>query len=143
MSKISRREFLKVAGAGAVALSVPSIWIKKAYAQDYAGIKWQPSPDELKKWRQFEGETVYVLTENTPPSVGIRGAAEDFTKLTGMKAEFTLEVMDPLKEKIFLDLRGGNPQFHVNYAQPRPIGCVISEYWTPVNKFVDVKTANR
>lgn len=140
MKKMNRRDFLKVAGAGAVALSVPNIWTKRAGAAGYEGIKWQPSADELQKWRQFEGETVYILTENTPPSIGIRGAKEDFTKLTGMKAEFTLEVMDPLKEKIFLDLRGGEPKFHVNYAQPRPIGCVISEYWTPVNKFVDVKT---
>ncbi|UCF92622.1 MAG: extracellular solute-binding protein [Desulfobacterales bacterium] len=140
MKRISRRDFLKTTGATAVALSFPSILTGKAQAAEYAGINWKPSADEIKKWRQFEGETVYVLTENTPPSVGIRGAASDFTKLTGMKAEFTLEVMDPLKEKIFLDLRGGDPKFHVNYSQPRPIGCVICEYWTPINKFVDVKT---
>ena len=140
MKNFSRRDFLKTTGAAAVALSFPNVLTKPAEAAEYAGINWKPTADQLKKWRQFEGETVYVLTENTPPSVGIRGAASDFTKLTGMKAEFTLEVMDPLKEKIFLDLRGGDPKFHVNYSQPRPIGCVICDYWTPINKFVDVKT---
>ena len=140
MSKMNRRDFLKIAGAGAVALSTSGLWTGRSHAAEYAGIKWTPTAEELKMWRQFEGETVNVLTENTPPSIGIKGAAGDFTKLTGMKAEFTLEVMDPLKEKIFLDLRGGDPSYHVNYSQPRPIGCVISEYWTPINKFVDVKT---
>ena len=145
MKKMSRREFLKAAGATTIAtaaLSAPTVWVKNAAAQkkEYMGSLWKPSPQQDKLWKQYSGETVYILTENTPPSVGIRGAASDFTALTGMKAEFTLEPMDPLTEKVFLDLRSGAPKYHVNYGQPQTIGNVVCEYWQPLNKFFDVKT---
>jgi len=142
MKKVSRREFLKAAGATGLALSVPNIWIKRAEAQkpEYAGSAWKPPRKEEKLWKQFAGETVYILTENTPPSVGIREAAYDFTALTGMKAEFTLEPMDPLTEKVFMDLRSGAPKYHVDYGQPQTIGNVVCEYWQPLNKFFDMKT---
>ncbi|MBI5604547.1 MAG: extracellular solute-binding protein [Deltaproteobacteria bacterium] len=124
---MNRRTFLKMsmAVAGAAALSDA----KSLFA---AG--------DPKKWRQFEGETIRVLTENTPPSLGIKGALDGFTKLTGMKAELTLENMDALKEKMLLDLQGGKPEYHVNYVQCRPIGSVMYHFWEPTNTFVNLKT---
>ena len=79
MKEMSRRDFLKFTGAAAVGASVLPLGAKSLFASK-----------DLNKWRQFDGETVRILTENTPPSLGIQGAAEGFTKLTGMKAEFTL-----------------------------------------------------
>jgi multiple sugar transport system substrate-binding protein len=148
MKKLSRRDFIKKAGltaAAATAVSLVPKGVKNVLAKGgKEEEKEMGAPavvmSEQDKWRQFEGETVRILTENTPPSVGIMGAAESFTKLTGMKAEFTMDFMDPLKEKMFLDLRGGNPNYHINYAQPRPIGCIVFEYWQPINKFIDIKT---
>jgi len=144
-NKITRRDFIKKVGITTAALSSVTILpkgIKDAFAAGAEKEKKAPSitPEKVDVWKQFAGETVRVLTENTPPSLGIRGAAPMFEKLTGMKVEFTLDFIDPLKEKMFLDLRSGNPQFHVNYAQPKPIGAVMCDYWTPINKFVDIKT---
>ncbi|MCF8035171.1 MAG: substrate-binding domain-containing protein [Desulfarculaceae bacterium] len=127
MKEMDRRTFIKWSATAAGAAVMP-LWIEKVLA----------NPTEAAKWQQFKGETVKVLTENTPPSLGIKAASGQFTKLTGMKAEFTLDAMDALKEKLFLDLRGGSPEYHVNYAQPRPIGCVVCDYWEPVNKFIDI-----
>lgn len=106
----------------------------------YQGEEWKPDPEEVPKWRQFAGETVYVATENTPPSLGMYNVLENFTELTGMKCDMTLDLIDELKEKIFLDLKGGAGGFHVNYGQTAPIGTQVVEYWTPINKFADVDT---
>jgi multiple sugar transport system substrate-binding protein len=130
MKEMDRRTFVKLGLAGVAGTALVPAWIEKLLAD----------PNEAAKWRQFEGETVKVLTENTPPSLGIKATAEEFTKLTGMKAEFTLHAMDELKEKMFLDLRSGHPEYIVNYCQCRPIGCVACDFWQPVDKFIDLKT---
>ena len=130
MKEIERRTFVKLGLAAAAGTALVPNWIERALA----------SPSETAKWRQFEGETVKILCENTPPSLGIKATAENFTTLTGMKTEFTLHAMDELKEKMFLDLRSGKPEYIVNYAQMRPIGCVVCDFWQPIDKWVDVKT---
>lgn len=107
---------------------------------EYQGSKWKPAPEDLWKWQQFKGETIYVATENTPPSVGMLGVIKDFEELTGMKVVTTIDTMDALKEKIFLDLKGDTGRFHLNYGQPGPIGCMVAEYWVPINKFIDIRT---
>jgi len=106
----------------------------------YQGAEWKPKPEDIPKWRQFAGETVYVATENTPPSLGMYNVLENFEELTGMKVDMTLDLIDELKEKIFLDLKGGAGGFHVNYGQTAPIGTQVNEYWSPINKFADVDT---
>ncbi|MBE0477691.1 hypothetical protein IBX65_01035 [Candidatus Aerophobetes bacterium] len=106
----------------------------------YQGETWKPKPEDVPKWQQFAGETVYVATENTPPSLGMYNILDDFTKLTGMKVDITLDLIDELKEKIFLDLRSGAGGYHVNYGQTAPIGTQAAEFWSPINMFADMRT---
>ena len=132
MKEIERRTFVKLGLAAAAGTALVPNWIERALA----------SPSETAKWRQFEGETVKILCENTPPSLGIKATAENFTTLTGMKTEFTLHAMDELKEKMFLDLRSGKPEYIVNYAQMRPIGCVVCDFWQPIDNGLTSKPEN-
>ena len=127
---LNRRDFLKMSG-----LAVGASMLPPGMSKVFASIE-----QDLPKWQQFKGESIRVLTENTPPSLGIQAAGDLFTKLTGMNVHITMDSMDALKEKMFLDLRGGDPEYHVNYAQPRPIGCVVVDYWEPVNTFIDIET---
>jgi multiple sugar transport system substrate-binding protein len=146
MEKLSRRDFLGKTGKVAAAAAVGATLlggrgsVQKLFAESGKAAGPAKIMTEDQKWKQFAGETIKVCLENTPPSLGIKAVAKGFSDLTGMKVEFTLDGMDALKQKIFLDLRGGNPSYHIVYGQPTPIGGVVVEYLTPISKFCDQTT---
>ena len=76
MGGLTRREALKAAGVGALALSLPGCG-GSSELRAASG-----SPDE---WRQFEGTTLNFISENTAPTLAIAANLEPFEELTGIR----------------------------------------------------------
>ncbi|MFC4599791.1 extracellular solute-binding protein [Cohnella hongkongensis] len=87
-------------------------------------------------WRQFEGTTLNVITENTPPSSGLAANIEIFEKATGIKVNIEQSNLDIVVEKTGLDFNARNDNYHIIYADPYQILAKQSRH------FVDLNTLN-
>ncbi|WP_372631841.1 extracellular solute-binding protein [Cohnella sp.] len=87
-------------------------------------------------WRQFEGTTLNVITENTPPSSGLAANIEAFEKATGIKVNIEQSNLDVVIEKTGLDFNARNDNYHIIYADPYQILSKQSRH------FVDLNTLN-
>ena len=86
---------------------------------------------EAEKWKQYSGKKLRFITENTPPSTGIRKLVErgDFKALTGIDAtveQFALPVMLQTAE---ISLRAGGTTYDLVYAQDKPVTSVLADYF--------------
>ena len=121
---LSRRSFLSgmagsallLAGCGGESSSSGSS--KKTFAND------------AEKWKQYSGKKLTFITENTPPSTGIKQLVErgDFKKLTGIDVEILQQDLPVMLQKAELDLRSGGTAYDVIYSQDKPVTSVLADY---------------
>ena len=130
---ISRRKFLELGGGVATALGVGSLAVglnsvitrRPVYAY---------SSDEAK-WRQYEGSKLVFMSENTPPSFAIRDNIQAFYDLTGIEVEILTDGLPTVQQKVGIDLRSGQADYHLNYVQDKPIGSPFADFYADLNQF--------
>jgi multiple sugar transport system substrate-binding protein len=71
-------------------------------------------------WRQFEGITLNVITENTPPSSGLAAHIDVFEKATGIKVNIEQVNLDIVVEKAGLDFNARNTPTRTRFSRSRP-----------------------
>ena len=93
--------------------------------------------NEGEKWMQYSGKKLTFITENTPPSTGIKQIVDrgDFKKLTGMDVEILQYDLPVMLQKAELDLRSGGSAYDLIYGQDKPVTSVLADYFQDLNDF--------
>src|SRR5690606_20179480 len=78
-------------------------------------IRRRPTDDP---WRQFEGATLNLISENTAPTAAIAANLRPFTELTGIRVNIVTLELTALVQKVALDLASGQSQYQLIYADP-------------------------
>jgi multiple sugar transport system substrate-binding protein len=112
MGGLTRREALRFAGAGALALTLPG-------CGGSGGMN--ASADSPKEWRQFEGTTLDFISENTAPTSAIAANLKPFEQLTGIRIKITQLELAALVQKVALDFASGLGSYQIVYADPYQI----------------------
>jgi multiple sugar transport system substrate-binding protein len=107
----SRRELLKMAGAGGAALWLGGCGGSSNTAKPVAG----------DPWKQFAGTTLNFISENTAPTSAIAANLAPFKKLTGIDIKITQLELSALVQKVALDFAGGQGAYQIVYADPYQI----------------------
>ncbi len=130
---ISRRRFLELGGgvattlgAGSVAVGLNSTMIRTPA---------QAATSDEAKWKQYAGSKLVFMSENTPPSFAIRDNLKSFYDLTGIEVEILTDDLPVVQQKVGIDLRGGNADFHLNYVQDKPIGAPFADFYEDLTKY--------
>ena len=135
---VSRRNFLKMGGGAATALGAGSIALGLSSVINRRPVYAQSS--DAAKWKQYEGSKLVFMSENTPPSFAIRDNLKTFYDLTGIEVEILTDDLPVVQQKVGIDLRGGNSDFHLNYIQDKPIGSPFADYYEDLNKYTGDNT---
>ncbi|GAA5040710.1 sugar ABC transporter substrate-binding protein [Thermocatellispora tengchongensis] len=69
-------------------------------------------------WRQFQGATLNLISENTAPTAAIAAHTKPFTDLTGIEVRIVTLELSALVQRVALDLASGRAQYQVIYADP-------------------------
>ena len=85
-------------------------------------------------WRQFEGITLNVITENTPPSSGLAAHIDVFEQATGIKVNIEQVNLDIVVEKAGLDFNARNANYHIIYADPYQILAKQAQHFVDLNE---------
>ena len=95
--------------------------------------------DEAEKWKQYDGARLTFLTENTPPSTGIKQLVDrgDFKKLTGIDVEIIQQDLPVMLQRAELDLRSGGTEYDLIYAQDKPVTSVLADYFEDLRPYID------
>ena len=131
---ISRRKFLELGGSAATALGAGSIAVGLG-SQITRTPAYAASSDDAK-WKQYAGSKLVFMSENTPPSFAIRDNLEEFYKLTGMEIEILTDDLPVVQQKVGIDLRGGQADFHLNYVQDKPIGSPFADFYEDLSGYL-------
>jgi multiple sugar transport system substrate-binding protein len=85
-------------------------------------------------WKQFEGITLNVISENTPPSSGLATHIDVFEKATGIKVNIEQVNLDVVVEKSGLDFNARNANYHIIYADPYQILAKHAQHFVDLNE---------
>lgn len=132
--RVSRRKFLELGGSAAVALGAGSMAVGLNSVITRRPV-YAASSDEAK-WRQYEGSKLVFMSENTPPSFAIRDNMKAFYDLTGIEVEILTDDLPVVQQKVGIDLRGGNADYHLNYVQDKPIGSPFADYYADLSPMI-------
>lgn len=94
---------------------------------------------EAEMWKQYSGRKLTFLTENTPPSTGIKTLVErgDFKKLTGIDVEVLQQDLPVMLQKAELDLRSGGKTYDVIYSQDKPVTSVLADFLEDLRPYTE------
>ena len=126
-SRISRRKFLELGGAGATLLGTGSLAVGLNSTIMASRVSAQSS-DEAK-WKQFAGSKLVFLSENTPPSFAIREKLTAFYDMTGITVEILTDDLPVVQQKAGIDLRSGTADYVLQYSQDKPIGSPFADFY--------------
>ena len=75
--------------------------------------------NDADRWMQAKGTKLTFITENTPPSTGIKKIVErgDFKKLTGIDVEVLQFDLPVMLQKAELDLQSGTKAYDLIYGR--------------------------
>src|SRR3954451_5649406 len=104
----TRRDLLRLAGAGSAALWLGGCGGSTNTAKPVAG-------DE---WKQFGGTTLNFISENTAPTSAIAANLKPFTELTGIEIKITQLELAAMVQKVALDFASGVRSYQIVYADP-------------------------
>jgi multiple sugar transport system substrate-binding protein len=124
MRAMTRREALRAAGVGALALALPG-------CGGSGGMRAAASSPE--EWRQFEGTTLNFISENTAPTLAIAANLEPFEKLTGIRIKIVQLELAALVQKVALDFASGLGSYQIVYADPYQILAPYHEALVDLN----------
>ncbi|MFQ6172156.1 extracellular solute-binding protein [Oryzobacter sp. R7] len=93
--------------------------------------------NEGEKWMQAKGTKLTFITENTPPSTGIKQLVDrgDFKKLTGIDVEILQYDLPVMLQKAELDLRSGGSSYDLIYGQDKPVTSVLADYFEDLRPY--------
>jgi multiple sugar transport system substrate-binding protein len=132
--RISRRRFLELGGSAAVRLGAGAVAVGLG-SQIVRNPVHAASSDDAK-WKQYSGSKLVFMSENTPPSFAIRDNLQAFYDLTGIEVEILTDDLPVVQQKVGIDLRGGQADFHLNYVQDKPIGAPFADFYADMSKFI-------
>lgn len=132
--RISRRRFLELGGNAAAGLGAGAIAVGLGSTIIRNPVQAQSSDDA--KWKQYSGSKLVFMSENTPPSFAIRDNLQPFYDLTGIEVEILTDDLPVVQQKVGIDLRGGQADFHLNYVQDKPIGAPFADFYADMSKFI-------
>lgn len=130
-SRISRRKFLELGGAGATMLGSGSLAVGLNSTIMASRVSAQSSDDA--KWKQFAGSKLVFLSENTPPSFAIREKLTSFYDLTGIEVEILTDDLPVVQQKAGIDLRSGTADYVLQYSQDKPIGSPFADFYADLS----------
>jgi len=138
---ISRRTMLKTLGAAGVALSSTSRPGRRASAAPLRQDLNAEQPEEISKWLQdvggqFKGQTVTIVSEETPPGRAINNLKKEFFEdLTGITVNWEVVPLDQVLAKISQDAAaqlGSNDLYYLDQAW---VGRFINDTYDPRELF--------
>jgi multiple sugar transport system substrate-binding protein len=129
-SRLTRREVMARAGAGAAALALPG-------ALSACGGEKKTTPVSTDEWKQFAGTTLNFISENTAPTSAIAANIKPFTDLTGIKVKFSQLELTALVQKVALDFASGIGAYDVVYADPYQVLAPYHSAMAELNQFND------
>ena len=108
---LSRRDFLRMTGAGLAGASLLGI----AGCGQESGTQGSAGGDV---WKQFRGTTIEFISENTAPTSAIAANLQPFKEKTGIDVQISQLELGELVQKVALDFGSGEGRYHVIYADP-------------------------
>ncbi len=136
--RVSRRKFLELGGGAATMLGAGSVAVGLSSVINRTPAQAASSDDA--KWKQYAGSKLVFMSENTPPSFAIRDNLKVFHDLTGIEVEILTDDLPVVQQKVGIDLRGGNADFHLNYVQDKPIGSPFADFYEDLTKYAGDET---
>ncbi|KRE60979.1 extracellular solute-binding protein [Nostocoides sp. Soil756] len=93
--------------------------------------------NDAERWMQAKGTKLTFITENTPPSTGIKQLVDrgDFKKLTGIDVEILQFDLPVMLQKAELDLRSGGTAYDLLYGQDKPVTSVLADYFEDLRPY--------
>jgi multiple sugar transport system substrate-binding protein len=101
-----------------------------------------PLSSDKDKWRQFSGSKLVFITENTPPSAGIKKLVDrgDFKKLTGIDVQVIQQPLPIVLQKAEIDMKGGGNAYQMVYSQDKPVTSALADFFEPLDGYMKDKT---
>lgn len=130
---LSRRRFLGgLAGASAFLLA-------GCGGDSSSGNANRTFANDAEKWKQYSGGKLTFITENTPPSTGIKLIVDrgDFKALTGIDVEILQQDLPVMLQKAELDLRSNGATYDLIYAQDKPVTSLLADYLEDLTPYLD------
>ncbi len=125
---ISRREFLRLSGAGLAGASLLGV----AGCGGGSGAEVSPNAD---MWKRCAGTTLNFVSENTSPTSAIAANLEPFKELTGIHVNVLQLELGALVQKVALDIGSGEGSYQIIYADPYQIMAPYHEALVDLNEF--------
>lgn len=137
---ITRSELLKRMGVAAGGITMVALGGASAgsAASRIVSRSVKPYASEADKWRQFAGSKLVFITENTPPSSGIKTLVDrgDFKKLTGIDVQVIQQPLPIVLQKAELDMKGGGNAYQMVYSQDKPVTSVLADFFEPLDGYM-------
>lgn len=128
-SGLSRRDFLRITGAGLAGTSLP--WV--------AGCSEESGPSAGSSgrgiWGRFSGATLNFVSENTSPTSAIAANLQPFQELTGITVNVLQLELQTLVQKIALDIGSGEGSYQIIYADPYQVLAPYHQALAELNEF--------
>lgn len=133
INPLSRRTFI---GGGLAASAVLLSGCGKSSSSDPSTAP-RTFANDAEKWKQATGTKLTFITENTPPSTGIKKLVErgDFKTLTGIDVEVLQYDLPVMLQKAELDLRSGGKAYDLLYGQDKPVTSVLADFFADLGPF--------
>ena len=130
---ISRRRFRGGVGGTALLLAAG------CGSEESSGNANRTFANDAEKWKQYDGAKLTFITENTPPSTGIKTIVDrgDFKKLTGIDVEILQNDLPVMLQKAELDLRSGGTAYDLVYTQDKPVTSVIADFFEDLGPYIE------
>src|SRR5919199_2352249 len=124
---LTRREFLRITGAGLLGSTVlGAVGCGQESGGGAAG---------GNVWKQYKGTTLQFISENTPPTAAIAANLKPFKDLTGIDVNVTQMELGALVEKVALDFGSGKGQYQIIYADPYQVLAPYYQGLAELNEF--------
>lgn len=137
-TRINRRKFLELGGAGATMLGAGSLAV--GMNSTIMATRVQAASSDDAKWKQYAGSKLTFLSENTPPSFAIRENIKSFYDKTGIEVEILTDDLPVVQQKAGIDLRSGKADYVLNYVQDKPIGAPFADFYVDLSKMFGDET---
>ena len=130
---MSRRDFLKVAGAGLGGAAI----LGNAGCVGSRGSANVAEAASNNKWKQFSGMTLNFISENTAPTSAIAANLKPFKDLTGIDVNISQLQLTAVQQKVALDFGSRSGQYSVIYADPYLIMAPLHDGFVDLKTFMD------
>ncbi|CAA9578923.1 MAG: hypothetical protein AVDCRST_MAG59-4471 [uncultured Thermomicrobiales bacterium] len=135
--RISRRTMLQTLAAAGVALSATPARPRRAAAQASPTAEVADQPEEIVAWledvgRQFEGASIKVVSEETPPSRAIINLKQQyFEELTGITVDWEVVPLAQVLAKVSQDAASQLGANDIYYFDQAWVGRFINDTFDP------------